>query len=93
MSDQFLRKAVVFNKKSVWHMEILRRIENESKNFSGYVLSILKGHFDDMEELEKQAEKPVEKKKEQLHSATKIVFNGKVIEPIYKGNEEKFFEN
>jgi hypothetical protein len=36
----------VFNRESAWHMSILNRIESESNNFSGYVMSILKEHFD-----------------------------------------------
>lgn len=67
MADKFIRKPVVFNKESEWHMEILRRVNKESKNFSGYVLSILKGHFDAKQEL------PEQKENEQQIKATRII--------------------
>jgi hypothetical protein len=63
MKDKFIRKPVVFNKESAWHMEILKRVENESNNFSGYVMSILKGHFDIKPALpapKKEKEQPIE---------------------------------
>lgn len=46
MSDKFVRKSVVYNTESPWHMEIYNRVMKESNNHSGYVLSILKEHFD-----------------------------------------------
>lgn len=67
MADKFIRKPVVFNKESAWHMEILRRVDKESKNFSGYVMSILKGHFDIKQEL------PDQKENEQPIQATRII--------------------
>ena len=69
MGDNFIRKPVVFNRNSEWHMEIYKRISKESDNFSGYVMSILKGHFD--------AKKPIEKG-EPIKGA-RIVLNGKLI--------------
>lgn len=52
MSDKYIRKQVVFNRMSAWHMEIFNRITNESNNFSSYVMSILKEHFDRKQPLE-----------------------------------------
>lgn len=69
MADKFVRKNVVFNKESAWHMEILRRVDKESKNFSGYVMSILKAHFDIKQEL------PDQKENEQPVRATRIINN------------------
>lgn len=45
MGDGFLRKQVVFNKKSPEHMSILNEVLSRSNNFSGYVLCVLRGHF------------------------------------------------
>lgn len=70
MSDKFIRKNVVFNKKSRWHMKILERIEKESDNFSGYVMSILKAHFDVKPEI-----KELDKENEQPTKATRIINN------------------
>lgn len=58
MDKQFIRKPVVFNKESAWHMEILRRISRESNNFSGYVMSILKAHFDIKPEIKNEQPAP-----------------------------------
>jgi len=80
MADNFVRKPVVFNKKSLWHMQILNRIEKESNNFSGYVMSILKVHFDikpELEEVPDQREKA--NKNEQPDRTTRIVVNGKIL--------------
>ncbi|ARK28820.1 hypothetical protein [Halalkalibacter krulwichiae] len=53
MNDKYIRKPIVFNRRSAWHMEIYTRIQGESDNFSGYVMSILKEHFDRKPRLEK----------------------------------------
>lgn len=60
--DKFIRKQVVFNTDSPWHMEIFKRISKESDNFSGYVMSILKTHFDIKPAIAdpKEKEQPVE---------------------------------
>lgn len=78
MKDKFIRKQVVFNKESAWHMEIYKRITKESNNFSGYVMSILKTHFDIKPALPRyQVEK---NKNEQQTKAAHITFNGKRID-------------
>lgn len=70
MSSKYIRKPVVFNRESAWHMNILNRIESESNNFSGYVMSILKEHFDTKLPLEPIIKSdPAEKEKEQPKSA------------------------
>lgn len=75
--DNYIRKPIVFNRKSAWHMEIYKRLNNESDNFSGYVISILKGHFDIKPSLIIPEEKVI--KKEQPIEATQIVVKGKGI--------------
>lgn len=75
--DKYIRKQVVFNQKSAWHMEIYKRINNESDNFSGYVISILKGHFDIKPSLVIPEEKEINK--EQPNEATQIIVKGKGI--------------
>lgn len=70
MGDRYIRKPVVFNSESSWHMELLNQINKESNNFSGYVLSILKSHFD--------SKRVVAIKNEPLRGA-RIVLNGKEI--------------
>lgn len=72
MADKYIRKQTVFNTKSVWQMEILRRMEEESENFSGYSMSILKSYFDERPKVK-------ETKKEQPMEAARIMFNGKLI--------------
>ncbi|AKC02717.1 hypothetical protein CPT_Stills89 [Bacillus phage Stills] len=70
MSSKYIRKPVVFNRESAWHMNILERIEGESNNFSGYVMSILKEHFDRKLPLEPIIKSdPVKTEKEQPKSA------------------------
>lgn len=79
MSDQFIRKPVVFNKESAWHMEILNRIAEESNNFSGYVMSILKCHFEKNRGIQ---DKAIEQKKSELPvKGVRIVVNDKKIDP------------
>lgn len=56
MPDKFIRKSVVYNTESAWHMAIYKRVMKESNNHSGYVLSILKEHFDSKPELELELE-------------------------------------
>ena len=82
LKNKYIRKPVVFNRQSAWHMEVLRRIENESNNFSGYVMSILKAHFDIKPELEKPEWKEDElDKKEQPKQATRYKVDDTIITP------------
>lgn len=77
MADKFIRKPVVFNRESAWHMEIHNKILKESNNFSGYVMAILKGHFDVKEDITKPV--LITTKNEQPKTGARIVINGKKI--------------
>ncbi|AGR46639.1 hypothetical protein PP653_gp070 [Bacillus phage Basilisk] len=82
--DNYIRKPLVFNKKSAWHMEIHDRIENESDNFSGYCMSILKMYFDNKPKIEKKVIAAKEKTEPQKKEVRKV--NNKkedtVVQPI-----------
>ncbi len=84
--DNFIRKPIVFNRNSAWHMEIYNRITSESDNFSGYVMGILKGHFDVKPKikhsiLEKEKTK-VELPQNKVNESDLILnFNGKEVKP------------
>lgn len=78
MADKFIRKPVVFNRESEWHMEILKRINKESDNFSGYVMSILKGHFD-TKIITNPEPKPQKKELPLKVAPVKFNFNGQSI--------------
>jgi hypothetical protein len=81
--DQFIRKPVVFNKESLWHMEIYNRIMDESNNFSGYVMGILRGYFDSKPEIRKVI---LEKKKEGVRLPDS---NNKELEATFTINGKK----
>ncbi|AXY83273.1 hypothetical protein PP654_gp058 [Bacillus phage v_B-Bak10] len=70
--DNYIRKPLVFNKKSAWHMEIHDRIENESDNFSGYCMSILKMYFDNKPKIEKKVIAAKEKTEPQKKEVRKV---------------------
>lgn len=82
--DNYIRKPLVFNRNSAWHMEIHERIENESDNFSGYCMSILKMYFDNKPKLEKKVIATKEKTEPQKKEVRKV--NNKkedtVLQPI-----------
>lgn len=80
--DKFIRKSVVYNRNSAWHMEIYNRLMKESDNHSGYVLSILKEHFDRKPNIEfEKIPDQTEQEKEQPIEATQITVNGKIVRP------------
>lgn len=90
--DNYIRKPLVFNKKSAWHMEIHDRIENESDNFSGYCMSILKMYFDNKPKLEKKVIAAKEKTEPQKKEVRKV--NNSTKEKVTQAaNSPKIFKN
>lgn len=90
--DNYIRKPLVFNKKSAWHMEIYERIDNESENFSGYCMSILKNYFDNKPKVEIKAIVKKEKTEPQRKEVRKI--NGSTKEKVLQAeNSPKIFKN
>ncbi|AXY83048.1 hypothetical protein vBBak6_088 [Bacillus phage v_B-Bak6] len=90
--DNYIRKPLVFNKKSAWHMEIHDRIENESDNFSGYCMSILKMYFDNKPKIENKTIAAKEKTEPQRKEVRKV--NNSTKEKVTQAaNSPKIFKN
>jgi len=90
--DNYIRKPLVFNKNSAWHMELYDRIENESENFSGYCMSILKNYFDNKPKVEKKVISTKEKTEPQKKEVRKV--NNSTKEKVTQAaNSPKIFKN
>lgn len=90
--DNYIRKPLVFNKKSAWHMELYDRIENESENFSGYCMSILKNYFDNKPKVEIKTIATKEKTEPQRKEVRKV--NNSTKEKVTQAaNSPKIFKN
>lgn len=94
-SDNYIRKPIVFNRKSAWHMEILSRIESESENFSSYCMSILARHFDstpkkqEINVTEIKKSEPQQKEVRQEMRTMKSKENGMNVQPKLFNNSQK----